>query len=428
MKIKIGYFSQVTSPGGSHVYLRTLLEHLDYDQYEVIFFCTSVDPLLADAGITPLIEQGKIRVVFTRVYHEAYSACGEQPILSTLKARLVLAFPVTLRLFLGTISETRLFVNLFKQNPVDLIHFNDTGCEPPVIAARLAGLPRILGTYHVVPDEKRSSSTWVHHLIEWVSVRSMHYGIAVSRATKMAWVRRTGVTERRIGVIYNGIDFPRFLAPIDEQKVLDDLGIAAGTRLVGVPARMHQMKGHRYLFEAISSCQDELRDVVFLLLGDGELRAELEAMVVKMGIASLVRFYGHRSDVPDILKILDVVVLPSVALEALPYALIEAQISGKAVIASDFSGIPEIIEDGVTGILVPPGDALALGRALVSFVYDPGLCRRMGDAGRQRSECLFSNERMLAETFEVYADMLRGVDLPAEADRVSRRVDGKDCF
>jgi glycosyltransferase involved in cell wall biosynthesis len=403
MKHKVAFFSQTIAMGGSEVYLRAILERLDYALYNSFFFCNSGHPLLIDKRIIPLINKGVIRIVYTRQDAEPIDLPAN---VTCIKAQIIAVIPQSLRLLFGTIKDVRRLSRLFREHPVDIFHFNDTGCEPATIAAYIAGIPRILGTYHVIPDDNESSSTWVHRLIEWLSVRSMHLGIAVSEATKIAWVKRTGLSEKKIRVIYNGIDFSSFCQAVDIPAIKQEMSISPEKKVIGIPARLHHMKGHKYLLDAVQLINDDLKDVVFLLIGDGELRSELESYVDQAGLNGIIRFLGHRSDVPRILSILDLVVLPSIALEALPFALIEAQASGKAVIASNFSGIPEIIENGVSGILVPPRDSKALAEAIMTLVNDSDLRQRMGEAGRSRAEQLFSLDRMLKETFQVYEDFL----------------------
>jgi glycosyltransferase involved in cell wall biosynthesis len=412
MKPMIAFYSQTIALGGSEVYLRTILENIDYKRYVVLFFCNSCHPLLVDSRIKPLIDKGYIRIVFTRKDNflvEFRSGDSTSEILHSLKAQLLALIPHSLRLLLGTIKDVRRLSCLFREHPVDILHFNDTGCEPATIAARLAGVPRILGTYHVMPDDKEAACTWVHRLIEWLSVRCMHYGIAVSQATKMAWMERVGISEQQIMVIFNGIDFLTFRQSFDEASVRCELGIPDGKTVICVPARLHPMKGHRYLLEAVNIIKHDMTQVVFLLLGSGELRAELESAVDLFGLNEMVWFLGHRFDAPRVMAISDFVVLPSVALEALPFALIEAQASGKAVVATNFSGIPEIVEDGVTGILVLPRDSKALAKAIMTFIKDPVLRQTMGEAGKQRAEQLFPLDRMLKETFKVYEECINTI-------------------
>jgi glycosyltransferase involved in cell wall biosynthesis len=114
--------------------------------------------------------------------------------------------PDSLKLLLGTARQVLQLRRLFIAHPVDLLHFNDTGCEPATIAARLARVPRVTGTFHVAPATDAYSTHWVRRLTEWLSVRMLHGAIAVSRSTRDAWIKRTGLRSAPIDVIYNGID------------------------------------------------------------------------------------------------------------------------------------------------------------------------------------------------------------------------------
>ena len=414
-KKRIGFFAQTSSLGGADFYLGDILTNLDYSTYSAIFFCNSTNPLLNDVLIRPLIAQKKLKIVIVCHDNPTISLSSdthvEKPLESlrpSTKASILELAPVSLKLFLGTSREILRLIRIFKSNPVDLICFNDTGCEPAAIAAHLARIPHVIGTYHVLPDDEPKSTTWAHRLIEWFSVRSIHLGISVSQATKTAWVKRTGVNPNNLKVIYNGIHLEKFSKTYDVHQIKEGLAIPAEKIIIGIPARLHAMKGHQYLLEGVSQFRNQLPNTIVLIVGSGELRCSLEAMVDKLDIKQYIQFLGYRSDVNRIISIFDFAVFPSVALETFGLAAVECMATGKAVIASDFGGFPEVIKNGVTGILVKPRDSKALGEAIVKLINDPELCRRMGTAGKERAERLFSIDRMLTETFQLYEEVLYG--------------------
>ena len=171
-------------------------------------------------------------------------------------------------------------------------------------------------------------------------------------------------------------------------------------------ARMYPQKDHVSLIKAfalVASRDDRLR---LLLIGDGPLRPKLEALVRELGLASRVRFLGVRSDVPEILGAADIFVLPSLW-EGNPLAVMEAMAAGKPVIATAVGGVPELIEDGVSGFLVPPGDIDALGEAIWRLaVGEPGLRERIGRAASQRAMERFDVSAVTREYEALYERLL----------------------
>jgi glycosyltransferase involved in cell wall biosynthesis len=257
----------------------------------------------------------------------------------------------------------------------------------------------------VAPDEQRQDLAT--RLIEFASVRCMDMGIAVSGATKAAWARRTGLCPDRIKVIYNGIDPARFRqnnGPMARQQ----LGLADACKVILVSARLHWSKGHETLLDAFARLADEKAGAKLLFLGGGDHKGHLEERVDALGLKSQVVFLGFRDNPVDYYFASDIVCLPTFALDALPYSLIEAMACRKPVVASRFAGIPEIVDDGRTGLLVPPRDPGSLASALAKLLKDASLREQMGRAGRARVEELFTEDRMIEETFSVYEAMPGG--------------------
>jgi glycosyltransferase involved in cell wall biosynthesis len=156
---------------------------------------------------------------------------------------------------------------------------------------------------------------------------------------------------------------------------------------------------------------DRHPDVRFELVGDGALRGPLQAAAAALGISEHVAFRGHCADVPAILAASDVFAFPSF-MEASPNGVIEAMAAGLPVVATNVGGIPEIVEHGRSGLLVPPGDEAAFASALLTVIERPDLASALGDAARRTIELRYSFERMVGEFERVYADELRR-DAPA---------------
>ena len=406
-KPTIAFYSNPSSLGGSEVYLERLFQAFPFDQYNVLFFCSGSHPLISSLPrsikpvfLTPQEESKKV--------DRGHKPSIEQTRKNGWNKKMRSAIPNSFKLLLGTIKETMRLKTMFQKYEIDLIHFNDTGCEPPVIAARLSGIKHVTGTYHVVPSEEKEDCSWVHQLIEYWSTRSLQAAISVSEATKQAWMKRTGVAGQTIRVVYNGIDFdqPLFKQVPDVQSCRDEFHLSEEDKIVVVPARLHPMKGHCHLIRAMKEIVLVHPNLKFLFVGDGPLEETLKQECESLQVQYAVRFCGFRKDILMLMKWADLIVLPSVALEALPFALIESHACGKAIVASDFSGIPEIVQNNKTGFLVQPGDSKGLAAAIIEIMNDDEKRLQMGNAGREHIEKSFSLDQMLSKTFGFFHELL----------------------
>lgn len=208
------------------------------------------------------------------------------------------------------------------------------------------------------------------HRVMYFLGHSMVSGvIAVSEETAESY---SGYSRRRkrIFTVPNSVDTEAYPARVDREALRAELGIGSDDTVAIVVATFKRQKGHVYLVSALGSVADDLPHLRTALVGDGELRAEIEAMVEDLGLTERVRFLGSRRDVPELLSASDVFVLPSLW-EGLSIALLEAMASEVPVIATDVSGTRALISNEKTGMLVPPGDAESLEAALRKIARDP---------------------------------------------------------
>lgn len=200
-------------------------------------------------------------------------------------------------------------------------------------------------------------------------------------------------------VIHNSIDPQPFLQA-DGAKIRQQLELEETPVLIFVN-RLAPQKDPLTLVKAIR----DLPSVKLMMVGDGSLRSEVERFIHDNGLASRVILTGKRWDIPNLLAASDVFVFSS-RWEGLPYAIIEAMVAGLPVVATRVGGVPELVEDGITGFLVPPKDPKALAEAIQKLLDDPDLRCRMGQAGRKKALKEFTLERMLVETQRVYEEIL----------------------
>jgi glycosyltransferase involved in cell wall biosynthesis len=203
--------------------------------------------------------------------------------------------------------------------------------------------------------------------------------IAVSRSTREFLVHERFVPEDRVRLIWNGAPLDEFApAPPDRaRRVRHELGFSDDVLVIGSIGRLNAQKGHRFLVEAAVRLLPSRPRARVLIAGDGDLMADLRQQATALGIADRVVFAGHRTDVPDLLGALDVFCISSLY-EGTPLALFEAMAAGKAIVSTSVDGCREVLEDGVTGVLVPPADAAALASGLDRVLGDAALREGLG--------------------------------------------------
>ena len=231
--------------------------------------------------------------------------------------------------------------------------------------------------------------------------------IAVSRAIE-AKLAHEGRDIVPVSLIHNGVDLQRY----DHQEpcctLPEEYGMEAGSQIVGVVARLEPEKGHPTLLEAWPAVLRAVPDVYLLVVGEGSRRDALEAQARELRIAHRIVFTGRRDDVPAVTAALDVAVLPSYR-EAQGLTILEAMALSRPVVASNVGGIPEMIADGVTGLLVPPHDAAALTAAIVRLLTDHPYADTLGRAGHDMVHDRFCIELMVSAIASIYDEGARAV-------------------
>ncbi len=221
-----------------------------------------------------------------------------------------------------------------------------------------------------------------------------------------------GMAAVRIRVIHNGIPAERFTGLPPPSQIRRELDLPAGAPVLGVVAHLSPRKGHQYLLEAIARL-DSGGDVQCLVVGEGRLRGQLEGLARQLGIAPRTHFVGYRDDATALMQVCDIVVLPSVAIEGFGMCLIEAAFLGIPTVGSRAPGIDEAIVDSETGLLVPPGDPMALAEAIERLLGEPELATRLGEAGRHRAHEMFTLERQAEATVALYREIITTARRPA---------------
>jgi L-malate glycosyltransferase len=214
-----------------------------------------------------------------------------------------------------------------------------------------------------------------------------------------------GVDPARAVTVHEGIDLAR-VAAAPPAPLHEELWLPHGSPIVGNVAALVPHKGQRHLVEAAALVVREVPDARFVIAGNGELRESLEHLIKSHALEKHVILAGFRPDVLSLHKAFDIFVMSSV-MEGLGTSLLDAMACGKPVVATTAGGMPEVVADGESGILVPPRDHRAMADAIIRLLKDGSLRERMGAAGMSLANSRFSAERMVAETLDVYAEVVR---------------------
>jgi glycosyltransferase involved in cell wall biosynthesis len=300
----------------------------------------------------------------------------------------------------STLIEAIRMFRYLRRNRIQLVH--SYGIYPNIFTvpvARLAGVPIVIAS---IRDRGDILKPWQRKLQKVVC--KLADCILVNAATIRDALIEQGYKPDNIEVIPNGV-VPAKAPRSSGIGIREELGLPPSAPIVLVFSRLNRMKGVEYFLEAALQVSKRFADVRFVIAGDGAARAELQEYANRLGIASSVLFTGFRTDLPLLLKEADISVLPSLS-EGLSNSILEAMLAGVPVIATDVGGNPEIVEDGVTGLLVPVRDSAALAKAMIRMFEEPGIRVQFGAAGRRRIATVFSMDGSLASVERLYERLI----------------------
>ena len=270
-----------------------------------------------------------------------------------------------------------------------------------VLATRGLGLRRVVNTRHGMGENRRSLRR------EWLYRRALAATDAVAtvcEAARRSAVERGIVPSRKAGVVPNGIRVESFARADDaaRARLRLALGLPDATHVIGTVGRLNWAKDQAGLIRAFRAVHGQQPDTALVLVGDGELRTDLERCAATEGVARQVHFLGDRDDVRELLRGLDLFVLSSLS-EGYSMALLEACAAALPIVATDVGGNGEIVRDGASGRLVPASDVQALAGAMLALLQDPPQAAAFGQAARAWVEAQGSLETMAARYAELYA-------------------------
>ena len=367
---KIVHIAKVTGVHGMEKHLLTLLPRLNGQSYEIVFLIL-IDPQHPVADYLESLKQQGIATHPVAIHHDIGPFC----------------FWAVLK-YLKQIKPILVHTHL--------MHGDLYG----IAAARCAGIKTIVSSKHNDDAFRlRQPLKTINYMLNRNTSKIITISNWIARFTQNA----EGAAREIIRTIYYGIEPAQTSS--DRNALRASLNMGKEDIVVGIIARLVEQKGHRYLIDGFAKAVMENQKLRLLIVGSGELEGELKKQVKRENLQEKVIFTGYRSDTVDLLNAIDIFAHPSLW-EGFGLSVLEAMNMGKPVVATNVSALPELVEDTVTGFLVPPRDASALADALLKLAANPSLRQQMGASGQQRCRSFFSVDRMVQETRSLYAEVL----------------------
>lgn len=357
--------------GGIGKTLLDLLPRLDKNKYNVSVCCLYRRDVLADA-----MEKAGIRVF-----------CLD------MKAKL----DINLKYLTGIIR----LVNLLKRENIKIVHTHVYKASTPGrIVAILARVPIIIAHEDDLLLRKNEMG------LENFLAKFTDSIIAVSGAVRDFYVEKVNIPEGKISMIYNGVDLEKFNEKIDINKKKEELGIPGFCKVIGTVGRLTKVKGHIFFLQSAKIVKEKMKDTKFLVVGGGSILQELKDYSSQLDITKDVIFTGAREDIPELLSVMDIFVLPSIS-EGLSVTILEAMAETKPVVASSVGGIPEIIQDGINGFLVPSRSPEALAEKILFLLKNEEIACKIAKNGKETVGSRFTLEKMVSDTEFLYDNLIK---------------------
>ena len=346
--------------GGMKTHLLALLAGLDTTRFTPVVLCPQGTPIYKD------VERTGVRVIPLNIVD------GLKPI-SDVKAALALR-------------------KILKELKPDIVHIH--GAKAGLVgryAVMSKRRPKVILTYHSFVCDERTGPLQrkLYAFFERFFLKYTDRIIAVSQALKDELVADLRLPNDLITVIYNGIEF------------VDNLKISYNVPRIGMVSRLAPQKGVEYFVRAAALVMAQYPQLSVSIVGDGPYKPNLRALATSLSINEGVDFLGYKSDITEVLSTLDILVLPSLH-ETFGLILVEAMSQKVAVVASRTGGIPEIIEDGKTGLLTTPGDPHDIAEKIIRLIENRDYARQLSEAASESVRRRFTLERMVGETQSVY--------------------------
>ena len=312
------------------------------------------------------------------------------------------SFPMRSFLGLEAMQQAVRLIRLLRRERAEIVHSHDAYTSVyGTICARLAGVRGVIASRRSwYSPHLKGRILRANRVAYRLADRVLGNSPSVSRLVES----EGGVSASRIVTIPNFLDPESFepMPPADRRAMLDELGVPADAFVVGIVARLSPVKDHANLLHAIASLRERIPTLRCVLIGDGPERRAIEALADSLGIRDIVHLAGERTQPPNLHGLFDVSVLCSTT-EAFPNSVLEAMAAARPVVVTAVGGNPEIVRDGIDGLLAPRGDAGAIAAALLRVLGDDDLARRLGSSGARRVAETYLLDRTVERYYALYA-------------------------
>jgi sugar transferase (PEP-CTERM/EpsH1 system associated) len=296
---------------------------------------------------------------------------------------------------------------ILRSEQIDIVHLHDFSSIAWVtIPAIIFGVKRIIRTEHNVKRLNRGLMSNMKNTIKFILDFFQKQIVCVSEEVRKTHRKKIGFLSNKYLTIHNGIDKELFDIHLDREKYLREFNFDQKAILVCIVGRFFPQKAHDIFLYAIRYVLEKKNNLGILIVGDGPRKKELFELAKELGIYNQVTFTGNRSDIPQLLNLIDIFALSS-AWEGFPMTILEAMACGKPAIVTDVGGNREAVIDGETGFIVPPGNPLAMSEAIIELIDKPELRRKMGIKGKERFLKNFTAQVMVQRTEMIYENLLK---------------------
>ena len=291
---------------------------------------------------------------------------------------------------------------LTQQNGINIIHTHDLRSNyVSFFAGKKAGIPTIASSHGWVGNSLKRK---IHNSVDKISLRLFNKVIINSEFMKNQ-IPLWGIPKDRINIIHNAVALEHFNNNEETASLKKKLGIDSNKTVIATVGRLSREKGHMLLLEAASKVIAQLPDLIFLIIGEGPFEKKLKDHAKKLGLSKYVLFTGFFDDLPSVLNLTDIFILPSTS-EGMPMTLLEAMSASKPIIATSVGGVPEVVQDGKTGILLKTRNPTQMAKAITNLVNNKKAAVEMGRKGRQLVEKTYSIEYLVKNIEDIYRSVV----------------------
>lgn len=349
--------------GGAEEHLRTVVNNLDANLFRPVICCIREKGEIGDE-----IERSGFKVISLGRFSKSWD------------------FRIVKDLF-----------DIIRKEKIDLIHTHLYHANMyGRVAALMSKIPAVITEHNVYRKYK-----FKRRAINWILSKKTAKIIAVSEMVRKYVISRDHLEPSKVQLVHNGIDMKQVVSGLSKSAARKRIGIPTDRFLIGSVARLTEQKGHIYLIKAANSIKDDIPGLKILIAGSGPLESQIKHMVSNEKLEKFFLFLGARRDIPEILRALDVFVMPSLW-EGFPMALLEAMSCSLPVVTTPVGGIPEVITNGVNGLIITPQDDISLTNAIFELYNNDGLRRMLGEKAQETVSEKFSALTMVRKLESVY--------------------------